>query len=230
MAGKRILVVDDEEPQLQIITFALKEAGFDTKTSATLENALQALDLYKPDLVILDIMLPDGSGLEICKEYRQKSEVPIIFLSAKSEELDKVLGLELGADDYVTKPFSPKELVSRVRAHLRRGENGGGSSRKSINNADLHIDVESRQVFLKDQLIHLTNSEYEILLFLARNPGKAFSRSSILASLWEGGFLGDERTVDVHIHNLREKLERDPHNPEYIQTVRSFGYRFRDAK
>lgn len=230
MSGKRILVIDDEEPQLQIISYALKDAGFDVETGTTADQAKELFDSYQPDLVVLDIMLPDGSGLELCRYYREKSDVPIVFLSAKSEEFDKVLGLELGADDYITKPFSPKELVSRVRAHLRRYENNAPIRNRPIQIGDLKIDTDSRQVFAGDSPVHLTNSEYEILVFLAKHPGKAFSRASILNSLWGGGFVGDERTVDVHIHNLREKLEKNPQNPEYILTVRSFGYRFRDAK
>ncbi|MCL5291521.1 MAG: response regulator transcription factor [Actinobacteria bacterium] len=230
MGGKRVLVIDDEEPQLQIISYALKEAGYDVETGASAGEAKELFDTYHPNLAILDIMLPDGSGLEVCRHYREKSDVPVIFLSAKSEEFDKVLGLELGADDYITKPFSPKELVSRVRAHLRRYENDSPVKSKPIQIGDLKIDTDSRQVFTGGSPVHLTNSEYEILVFLARHPGKAFSRASILNSLWEGGFVGDERTVDVHIHNLREKLEKDPQHPEFILTVRNFGYRLRDAR
>ncbi|MHB0977213.1 MAG: response regulator transcription factor [Candidatus Aquicultorales bacterium] len=230
MSAKRILVIDDEEPQQQIISYALKEAGFDVRTGASVAEADELFDSYHPNLAILDIMLPDGSGFEICRHYREKSDLPVIFLSAKSEEFDKVLGLELGADDYVTKPFSPKELVSRVRAHLRRYESDSPSKSRRIRIGDIKIDTDSRQVFVKESSIHLTNSEYEILLFLAQHPGKAFSRASILNSLWEGGFVGDERTVDVHIHNLRDKIENDPQHPEYILTVRNFGYRFRDVR
>lgn len=229
MSDRRVLVVDDEEPLLEVIGYSLQEAGFKVSTAT---NAKQALDLLKklePDLLILDIMLPDESGFEVCRNIRAKSNIPILILSAKTEEVDRILGLELGADDYVTKPFSPRELVSRVKALLRRTGTEGRRESNIIKIRDLRIDLESHQVFLKGKLLYLTNLEFQILVLLARNPGKVFSRLAILNYLWGGRFVGDERTIDVHIHNLREKLEANPQEPKYLSTVRGLGYRLSDS-
>jgi len=225
MAEQKVLVVDDEEPLLEVISYALKDAGFKVRTATDTSQAAQIMREFEPNLLVLDVMLPGKSGLEFCQEVRRHSDVPIIILSAKSEEVDKVLGLELGADDYVTKPFSPRELVSRVRAQLRRAEAHRRHPSAEIRIKDIRINTESHQVFQKDKLLTLTNSEFQILLLLAKSPGKVFSRTTILNYLWGGGFVGDERTVDVHVHNLREKLEEDPQQPRYILTVRSLGYR-----
>ncbi len=225
MSPQRVLVVDDEESLLTIISYALESAGFEVKTATDAEKGAELFDTFEPNLMILDVMLPGQSGLDLCRQVRQRSDVPIIMLSAKSEEVDKILGLELGADDYVTKPFSPRELVSRVRAQLRRQEGSLTHRTRVIEIRNLKIDIESHQAFLRGEALHLTNSEFQILQLLARNPGKAFSRSAILNYLWDGGFVGDERTVDVHIHNLREKFEDDPQKPTYLLTVRGLGYR-----
>lgn len=224
MDPRRVLVVDDEESLLKIISYALEEAGFAVATATETETASKLLGEFDPDVVILDVMLPGRSGLEFCRELRANSTVPIIMLSARSEEVDRILGLELGADDYVTKPFSPRELVSRVRAQLRRLD-AAASRTGALTVRDLKIDPESHTVHMKGETVHLTNSEFQILTLLARSPGKVFSRSAILNHLWNGGFVGDERTVDVHIHNLRDKIEPDPGKPEYLLTVRSLGYR-----
>lgn len=229
MNNRRVLVVDDEESLLEVIGYSLQEEGFKVSTAT---NAKQALDLLKklePDLLILDIMLPDESGFEVCRSIRAKSNIPILILSAKTEEVDRILGLELGADDYVTKPFSPRELVSRVKALLRRTGTEGQRESNIIKIRDLRIDLESHQVFLKGKLLYLTNLEFQILVLLARNPGKVFSRLAILNYLWGGRFVGDERTIDVHIHNLREKLEANPQEPKYLSTVRGLGYRLSDS-
>lgn len=225
MDPKKVLVVDDEESLLTIIRYALEEAGYEVASALDAQAAAVELKEFEPDLVVLDVMLPGQSGLELCREVRATSNVPIIMLSARSEEVDRILGLELGADDYVTKPFSPRELVSRVRAHLRRAETQPARPGGSLQVKDLRIDPESHQVYMKDKSVHLTNSEFQILTLLARSPGKVFSRTAILNHLWNGGFVGDERTVDVHVHNLREKLEPNPQKPEYLLTVRSLGYR-----
>jgi two-component system alkaline phosphatase synthesis response regulator PhoP len=222
---KKVLVVDDEESLLTIIRYALEEAGYKVATALDAQAASTQLKEFEPDLVVLDVMLPGQSGLELCREVRATSNVPIIMLSARSEEVDRILGLELGADDYVTKPFSPRELVSRVRAHLRRAEAHPARPGGSLQVKDLRIDPESHQVYMKDKSVHLTNSEFQILTLLAKSPGKVFSRTAILNHLWNGGFVGDERTVDVHVHNLRDKLEPNPQKPEYLLTVRSLGYR-----
>lgn len=228
MEPRRVLVVDDEESLLTIIRYALEEAGYDVATAVDTAQAAQLMAGFKPDLMILDIMLPGQSGLEFAREVRGESDVPIIMLSARGEEVDRILGLELGADDYVTKPFSPRELVSRVRAHLRRAEAQPARRTPALQVKDLRIDPESHQVFMKDKPIHLTNSEFQILSLLARSPGKVFSRAAILNHMWNGGFVGDERTVDVHIHNIREKIEPNPQKPEYLLTVRSLGYRLQE--
>lgn len=224
---KRILVVDDEESILKIVSYALSEAGYEVHVARDAEGARFMFAQVKPDLVILDIMLPGASGLDVARELRASSAVPIIMLSARGDEVDRILGLEFGADDYVTKPFSPRELVSRVKAVLRRAE-PGALERTCIRIGDLEIDTAARQVKLAGQPIHLTTSEYGILLFLAKHPGTAYSRQAIMAALWDESPVGDERAIDVHIHNIREKLEADPKNPEYVLTVRGFGYRLRE--
>jgi two-component system alkaline phosphatase synthesis response regulator PhoP len=224
MSVQRVLVVDDEESILKVVDYALTQEGFEVRTAPDAEGAEFLLSQIPVDLVILDVMLPSKSGLEIARDLRAHSNVPIIMLSARTDEVDRILGLEFGADDYVTKPFSPRELVSRVKAILRR--TGAPVDEKQVMSVgDLHIDTLSRQVKLADDAIHLTSSEYRILLHLARHPGTAFSREAILTSLWEESPVGDERAIDVHIHNMREKIEPDPKNPTYLLTVRGFGYR-----
>lgn len=222
---KKILVVDDEESILKVVDYALSEAGYEVHVARDGDGAEFMFEQVKPDLVILDVMLPGKSGLDIAKDLRARSGVPIVMLSARGDEVDRILGLEFGADDYVTKPFSPRELVSRVKAILRRVE---GAPPERIVIGDLEIDTDSRQVRLAGQPIHLTTSEYAILLLLARHPGKAFSRQAILSALWDESPVGDERAIDVHVHNIREKIEADQKNPTYLLTVRGFGYRLRE--
>ncbi len=224
---KRVLVVDDEESILKIVDYALSQADYEVHTAHDGTGAEFMFSQVKPDLVILDITLPGKSGLDIARDLRAESSVPIIMLSARGDEVDRILGLEFGADDYVTKPFSPRELVSRVKAILRRVD-GSGVEKACIIVGDIEIDTLSRQVKLAGQPLHLTSSEYGILLHLAKHPGTAYSRHAILEALWDESPVGDERAVDVHIHNIREKLEGDPKNPTYILTVRGFGYRLRE--
>ena len=228
MNNQRILVVDDEKSLLEVVSYALKEAGYKVATASDAKEAEDLFRQFEPQLMILDIRLPDQSGFELCRLIRSNSDIPVIILSAKSEEVDKVLGLELGADDYVTKPFSPRELVSRVRAHLRRLEEPNPRKSSIINNRDLRIDLDSHQVFLDGKLVNLTNVEFQILTLLAKNHGKVLSRLVILNHLWGSGYVGDDRTIDVHIHNLRDKLEADSQKPNYIITVRGYGYRLGD--
>jgi len=228
MPIKRILAVDDEESILKVVEFALVQAGYEVHTAGDAAGAEFLFPQVKPDLVILDVMLPGKSGLDVARDLRLQSNVPIIMLSARGDEVDRILGLEFGADDYVTKPFSPRELVSRVKAILRRV--GGAPEEKAcIEIGDMSIDTLSRQVKVAGEPVHLTSSEYGILLHMARHPGTAFSRQAILTALWDESPVGDERAIDVHIHNMREKLERDPKAPEYLLTVRGFGYRLREA-
>jgi DNA-binding response OmpR family regulator len=230
MSVRRILAVDDEESILKVVEYALVQEGFEVHTASDAQGAEFLFTQVVPDLVILDVMLPGKSGFDVARELRARSNVPIIMLSARADEVDRILGLEFGADDYVTKPFSPRELVSRVKALLRRAS--AFSDDKAVIEVDrLHIDTMSRQVRLGERPVHLTTSEYAILLQLARQPGTAFSRESILSALWEtSSFVGDERAIDVHIHNMREKLERDPKEPEYLLTVRGFGYRLKGVE
>lgn len=227
MVVQRILAVDDEDSILKVVDYALTQAGYEVHTAGDAAGAAFMLDQVGPDLVILDVMLPGESGLDVARKMRETSNVPIIMLSAKGDEVDRILGLEFGADDYVTKPFSPRELVSRVRAILRR-TSAPADAPTRITIGELEIDDEARQVRLRGDAIHLTSSEYGILSLLARHPGKAFSRQAILESLWDESPVGDERAVDVHIHNMREKLESDSKNPTYLLTVRGYGYRLRE--
>lgn len=228
MAVQRILAVDDEESILKVVEYALVQAGYEVHTAGDARGAGFMMEQVKPDLVILDVMLPDESGLDVARKIRETSNVPIIMLSAKGDEVDRILGLEFGADDYVTKPFSPRELVSRVKAILRR-TSAPMEAHSAIEIGDLQIDDTSRQVRFAGATIHLTSSEYGILMLLARSPGKAFSRQAILAALWDESPVGDERAIDVHIHNMREKIEPDPKEPSYLLTVRGYGYRLREA-
>ena len=223
--AQRILVVDDEQSIRTIVEYALKDAGFDVVTAARGDDALAVMEREAVDLVVLDVMLPGIDGLEVCQKIRAERNVPIIMLSARGEELDKVLGLELGADDYVTKPFSPRELVSRVKANLRRGRMDG-EYEESLRFGDLEIDPVARAVTRADDDITLTLSEFEILLKLARSPRRVFTRQELMDHLWKGTFYGDLRSVDVHVRHLRQKIERDASNPLLIRTVRGVGYAF----
>jgi DNA-binding response OmpR family regulator len=229
MSEEHILVVDDEESIIKVVEYSLSQAGYVVHTAGDADGAEAALRDLRPNLVILDVMLPGKSGLDIARDIRATSNVPIIMLSAKGEEVDRILGLEFGADDYVTKPFSPRELVSRVKAILRRVAPQATNADTRIQIGGLVLDETSRQVTVDDRPIHLTSSEYGILVLLARHPGKAFARQAILAALWDESPVGDERAIDVHIHNMREKLESDPKAPVYLLTVRGFGYRLREA-
>ncbi len=223
--AQRILVVDDEQSIRTIIEYALRDAGFDVVTAARGDDALAAMEREPIDLVVLDVMLPGMDGLEVCQKIRAERNIPIIMLSARGEELDKVLGLELGADDYVTKPFSPRELVSRVKANLRRGRMDG-EHEDSLRFGDLEIDPVARAVTRADEDLTLTLSEFEILLKLARSPRRVFTRQELMDHLWKGTFYGDLRSVDVHVRHLRQKIERDASNPLLIRTVRGVGYAF----
>jgi DNA-binding response OmpR family regulator len=228
MTVQRILVVDDERSILEVVDFALTQEGYEVYTAGDAATAESEFARVSPALVILDVMLPDRSGLEVARSLRAHSSVPIIMLSARADEVDRILGLEFGADDYVTKPFSPRELVTRVKTILRRS-GAACDERALISLGDLQIDLLSREASVSGAPIRLTQTEYEILLHLARHPGTAFSREEILASLHDVAPGGDERAIDVHIHNIREKLEPDPKEPAHILTVRGFGYRLKEA-
>ena len=219
----RILVVDDEPSIRKIVEYALRDAGFEVLTAGRGDEALAVVARENVDLVVLDLMIPGVDGLEVCRRIRAERNVPIIMLSARGEEVDKVLGLELGADDYVTKPFSPRELVSRVRANLRRSkaEPDGG---EIIRLADVEVDPVARTATKGGVDAQLTFSEFEILVKLARSPRRVFTREELMNHLWGGSFYGDLRSVDVHVRHLRQKVEADASNPTIIRTVRGVGY------
>ena len=227
----RILLVDDEQPIQTLLSFPLQRDGYEVIAASDGQEALARFAEQPFDLVVLDLMLPKVDGLEVCRRLRARSAVPIIMLTAKSEEIDKVLGLELGADDYITKPFSMREFRSRVKAALRRVElvrdrDGAG---EPLELGDLSIDFGKRSVTVRGEPVRLTYVEFEILATLARSPGRVFSRTAVLEGLWGDAAYRDPRTVDVHIRHLREKVEREPREPEYIFTVRGVGYHFRDS-
>jgi len=226
-----ILLVDDEDSVRKVLAFPLERDGYDVVQAADGEEALEKFEAHPVDLVVLDIMLPRLDGLEVCKRLRAKSTVPIIMLTARDDELDKVIGLELGADDYITKPFSIREFRSRVRALLRRARapratDPGADER--IEHDGLVIDVPRRVVEVRGESVQLTYVEFELLRALASQPGRVFSRRMLLEALWKSADYRDPRTIDVHVRHLREKLEAEPRSPEFILTVRGVGYRFRD--
>ena len=225
-----ILLVDDEESVQKLLAYPLEREGFRVLQARDGEEALRRFAAEDVDLVVLDIMLPKLDGLEVCKRLRAESAVPIIMLTARDDELDKVLGLELGADDYITKPFSIREFRSRVRALLRRA----AAARPTDEDGDviaidgLTIDLSRRAVEVRGTRVQLTYVEFELLRILASHPGRVYSRRLLLEALWGGADYREPRTIDVHVRHLREKLEADPSEPEYILTVRGVGYRFRD--
>jgi len=228
----RILVVDDEPSILKLIRVNLERDGYEVETAADGKTALELAGRIRPDLVLLDVMLPGLDGISVCRTLRNEPatrNIPIIMLSARGEEVDRVLGLEMGADDYITKPFSPRELLARIKARLRRNqpeEEAAGAGRLQLGR--LVIDQERYVVLLDGVKQDLTRKEFELLRFLARARGRVFTREYLLEQIWGYDFAGDSRTVDVHIRHLRQKLERLPGAPRYIETVRGVGYRFRE--
>jgi DNA-binding response OmpR family regulator len=230
----RILLVDDEQSIQTLLSYPLRKEGYDVVNATDGRQALDRFEEQPFDLVVLDLMLPKVDGLEVCRQLRSRSAVPIIMLTAKSEEIDKVVGLELGADDYITKPFSLREFSSRIKAALRRAEMTReaelGRDEPPIEVRELRIDFAKRSVRLRGQDVELTFVEFEILSSLARAPGRVYTRDMLLARIWGDAAYRDPRTIDVHIRHLREKIERDPKDPEYLFTVRGVGYRFRDTE
>ncbi|MFZ5753161.1 MAG: response regulator [Bacillota bacterium] len=222
-----VLVVDDEPKILSMIENFLKNEGFTVTTAQEGNEALRLFGQAQPHAVILDLMLPGMNGLDVCKEIRKNSTVPIIMLTAKTEEIDKLLGLELGADDYITKPFSLKELSARLRAVLRRTTQYSEKQEEQVMiRGDLQIDPVKREVKVKGELIPLTPTEYNILYILARHPGRPYSRLQLLNMALDESYLGYERVIDTHVSNLRKKIEPNPAEPYYIQTVYGIGYKF----
>ncbi len=223
-----ILIVEDEEAIAAFLQTALEREGFITQWVSNGAAALSVIDASRPDLILLDLMLPGMDGLQVCQTMRQAEQyIPIIMLTARSEEVDKIVGLEIGADDYVTKPFNARELVARVRATLRFARRSTGQRpAERLRFGLLEIDLSGRLVISAGQPVDLTPKEFDLLAVLARNPGRVFGRDTLLEQVWGYDFAGDSRTVDVHMQRLRQKIEEDPHEPRFLLTVRSIGYKF----
>jgi DNA-binding response OmpR family regulator len=228
----RILLVDDEHSVQKLLSSALRKDGYEVVAALDGRAALDRVADSVFDLIVLDLTLPKIDGFEVCRQVRATSSVPIIMLTAKIEEIDKVLGLEIGADDYITKPFSMREFRSRVKAVLRRSQLARVEepAQEALEDGELRIDFDRREVMVNGSAVRLTYVEFEILAALARNPGRVYSRATLLERVWGDSAYRDPRTVDVHIRHLREKLERDPKTPELVQTMRGVGYRFRDRR
>ncbi len=222
----RILVVEDEETLAEAISFLLSKEGFDVAVAATGPEAIEAFDKSGADLILLDLMLPGLSGTEVCRQIRTKSSVPIIMLTAKDSEIDKVVGLELGADDYVTKPYSSRELIARIRAVLRRGEiQDAGGDESTLEVGPVRMDTDRHIITVNGEQVAIPLKEFELLEFLMRNAGRVLTRVQLIDRVWGSDYVGDTKTLDVHIKRLRAKIEKDPANPEHIQTVRGMGYK-----
>ena len=231
---KTVLVVDDEKPIVDILVYNLKKEGYNTLEANDVEEAVRLVIEKKPDLVLLDIMLPKMDGLTVCKRIRHNYNIPIIMLSAKDEEIDKILGLELGADDYITKPFSVRELIARVKANLRKSDNeynkvveeakDNGRVPNEIKVGDLYLDLDKFEVKVRGQVIDLTLREFEVLKYLAQQPGQVVTRETLLEKVWGYEYYGDIRTVDVTVRRIREKIELDTSSPKILITKRSVGY------
>ena len=224
----KILVVEDEASFSDALSYVLTKEGFEVVVADTGDGAITTYDRVGADLVLLDLMLPGLSGTEVCKQLRSRSNVPIIMLTAKDTEVDKVVGLELGADDYVTKPYSKAELVARIKAVMRRQSDQIESPEAILVAGPVRIDVERHQVIIDNQSISLPLKEFELLEYLVRNSGRVLTRAQLIDRVWGSDYFGDTKTLDVHIKRLRAKIEKDPANPVYIQTIRGLGYKFED--
>jgi len=223
----RVLVVDDDASLAEMLTIVLRQEGFDSRMVTRGDLALDAFRDYKPDVVLLDLMLPGRDGIDVCKEIRAESGVPIVMLTAKGDTVDVVVGLESGADDYVVKPFKPKELVARIRARVRR--NDSTSQAETLTIGDLSIDVAGHQVSRDGEAVSLTPLEFDLLVCLARKPWQVFTREVLLEQVWGYRHAADTRLVNVHVQRLRSKVEHDPENPEVVVTVRGVGYKAGNA-
>jgi two-component system response regulator RegX3 len=222
----RILVVEDEETLAEAISFLLSKEGFEVEIAEDGPAAIAAFEKNGADLILLDLMLPGLSGTEVCRQIRAKSSVPIIMLTAKDSEIDKVVGLEIGADDYVTKPYSSRELIARIRAVLRRGETGDATSADGVLSVGpIRLDSDRHVISVNGEQVALPLKEFELLEFLMRNSGRVLTRMQLIDRVWGSDYVGDTKTLDVHIKRLRAKVEKDPANPELIQTVRGMGYK-----
>jgi two-component system, OmpR family, response regulator ResD len=222
----RILIAEDEPAVSEVVTRYLAREGFNVQQAPDGESALKLAREHPPDLVVLDLMLPKVDGLEVLRELRRHGPLPVIIVTAKGEETERILGLELGADDYVTKPFSPRELVARVRAVLRRANRNGVSQGMILRAGSLLIDPNRRSLTIDGEPVELTAREFDLLVFLARHPDQVFTRDQLLDRVWDFHYFGDASTVTVHIHRLRTKIEPDPMRPTYLRTVWGVGYKF----
>ena len=226
----KILIVEDDPAVRDIVKIALEREGMTVEAVSDGETALESFRSTSPvDLAILDIMLPGIDGITLCQEIRRSSDIPIVMLTARDSETDVVVGLTVGADDYVTKPVSPVELVSRVRAHLRRRRMDAQAANMKYEFPGLVVDLSRRRVWVEGEQVDLTATEFEILSFLAAHPGWVYSRQQIMQQLWGENFYGEARSADVHIQRIRKKIEQDPKNPRYVQTVRGIGYKFAEV-
>lgn len=229
VGGELVLVVDDEPNIVELARLYLEKEGFRVAEAGSGEEALRLFEELRPALMVLDIMIPEPDGWEVCRRIRSRSTLPIIMLTAREDEVDKVVGLELGADDYLTKPFSPRELVARVKAVLRR-TTAAGEPRDALHVDDLVIDASRRKVFQREKEVELTPREFDLLYALALNRGIVMSREKLLERVWGYDYFGDTRTVDVHIRHIRDKLGDNPQEPRYLVTVWGVGYKFREGK
>jgi two-component system response regulator RegX3 len=227
--GTAILVVEDEDALADTVRYALEREGYTVSVAIDGRTALERFRADRPALVILDLMLPELSGLDVCRAIRAESDVPIVMVTAKDAEADKVAGLEIGADDYVTKPFSMRELVSRVRAHLRREEmSRGGAEDGVVRGGPLELDAGRHEVRVRGELIQVPPKEFALLETFLRRKGRLLTRDHLIADVWGSDYFGDTKTLDVHVKRLRQKIEEDPHRPTHLLTVRGLGYRFVD--
>lgn len=233
MAKEKILIVDDEEHIIELLKFNLLNAGYEVLTANNGVDAVKIAKAEKPNLLLLDLMLPGIDGFDVCKEIKRNNEMKstsIIMLTAKGEELDKILGLELGADDYITKPFSVRELLARVKAVLRRTNSFNEIEEEVYDSQNLRVDFERHEVSVNGEKVDLTLKEFELLQILIKNKGKILKRETLLDKIWGYEYIGETRTVDVHIRYLRKKIEEDDKNPRFIETIRGVGYRFNPAE
>ena len=222
----RVLVIEDEESFRDALQFMLSREGFDVVLAADGAEGMKQFDAKNPDIVLLDLMLPEVSGTDVCKYIRTKSNVPVIMLTAKDTEIDKVVGLELGADDYVTKPFSTRELLARIKAVLRRGSDIELDSIGMVEGGPIRMDVERHALTVNGEAVAMPLKEFELLEFLMRNSGRVLTRGQLMDRIWGSNYVGDGKTLDVHVKRIRSKIEPDPANPVYLTTVRGLGYRF----
>jgi two-component system response regulator RegX3 len=230
MSRRRILLVEDEESIADPLTAALEREGFAVTHAATVADGLEAFRARSPELVLLDVMLPDGDGRDVLRQIRSSSRVPVVMLTARGNEMDKVVGLELGADDYVVKPFSAAELIARIRAVMRRTASPEPSGRTTLEIGDIKVSLDTREVTKGDRPVELTLKEFELLRMLMEEAGKVVRRTDLMDEIWDPNWFGSTKTLDVHVSSLRKKLGDDPTEPRYIRTIRGVGFRFASAE